>query len=118
MTAFVKLALILAAVAGLAAPAAGQDYPSRNVKIIVPFGAGGPADVYARFVGQYLGEALKRPFVIENRPGAGAARPAAAARMSASFTNVVNCRPSEVRGMLEQSAVLSSRQALRPKENG
>ena len=72
MTAFVKLALILAAAAGLAAPAVGQDYPSRNVKIIVPFGAGGPADVYARFVGQYLGESLKRPFVIENRPGAGA----------------------------------------------
>jgi len=36
----VKLALILAAAAGLTAPAAGQDYPSRNVKIIVPFGAG------------------------------------------------------------------------------
>ncbi|HKG83461.1 MAG TPA: tripartite tricarboxylate transporter substrate binding protein, partial [Beijerinckiaceae bacterium] len=72
MTPFVKLALILAAAAGLAAPAIGQDYPSRNVKIIVPFGAGGPADVYARFVGQYLGESLKRPFVIENRPGAGA----------------------------------------------
>ena len=72
MTTFVKLALILAAAAGLAAPAVGQDYPSRNVKIIVPFGAGGPADVYARFVGQYLGESLKRPFVIENRPGAGA----------------------------------------------
>ena len=72
MTAFVKLALILAAAAGLTAPAAGQDYPSRNVKIIVPFGAGGPADVYARVVGQYLSESLKQPFVVENRPGAGA----------------------------------------------
>jgi tripartite-type tricarboxylate transporter receptor subunit TctC len=38
----------------------------------VPFGAGGPADVYARVVGQHLSEAFKHPFVIENRPGAGA----------------------------------------------
>ena len=38
----------------------------------LPFGAGGPADVYARFIGQHLSEALKQPFVIENRPGAGA----------------------------------------------
>ena len=37
----------------------------------MPFGAGGPADVYARFIGQHLQEALKQPFVIENRPGAG-----------------------------------------------
>ena len=63
-----KLGLILAAI-GLSLPAAAQDYPSRNVKIVVPFGAGGPADVYARFVGQQLSEALKRPFIIENRPG-------------------------------------------------
>jgi tripartite-type tricarboxylate transporter receptor subunit TctC len=57
---------------GLAGPAAAQDYPTRAVKIIVPFGAGGPADVYARFVGQHLSEAFKQPFVIENKPGAGA----------------------------------------------
>src|SRR3712207_9102372 len=67
-----KLGLVLAAAAGIALPAGAQDYPTRNVKIIVPFGAGGPADVYARFVGQHLSEALKRSFVIENRPGAGA----------------------------------------------
>jgi tripartite-type tricarboxylate transporter receptor subunit TctC len=66
-----KLALALVA-AALAWPAAAQDYPSRNVKIIVPFGAGGPADVYARVIGQHLSESLKRSFVIENRPGAGA----------------------------------------------
>jgi tripartite-type tricarboxylate transporter receptor subunit TctC len=67
-----KLALAVAAAAVIAFPAPAQEYPSRNVKIVVPFGAGGPADVYARFLGQHLSEALKRPFVIENRPGAGA----------------------------------------------
>jgi tripartite-type tricarboxylate transporter receptor subunit TctC len=67
------LRFVLAAVAALAGSAgAAQDYPTRIVKIIVPFGAGGPADVYARVMGQYLSEALKQPFVIENRPGAGA----------------------------------------------
>jgi tripartite-type tricarboxylate transporter receptor subunit TctC len=70
------LRFVLAAVAAVAAlaasAAAAQDYPTRIVKIIVPFGAGGPADVYARVMGQYLSEALKQPFVIENRPGAGA----------------------------------------------
>ncbi len=65
--------LALAAAAFLLAPqtVAAQDYPTRSVKIIVPFGAGGPADVYARVLAQHLGESLKQPFVVENRPGAG-----------------------------------------------
>jgi len=55
----------------LVAPSRAQDYPAHTVRIIVPFGAGGPADVAARVVGNALAESLKQPFVIENRPGAG-----------------------------------------------
>ena len=51
--------------------ASAQDYPARPVHFIVPFGAGGPADVYARIIAQHLPEQLKQAFVVEDRPGAG-----------------------------------------------
>ncbi|MSP33079.1 MAG: tripartite tricarboxylate transporter substrate binding protein [Pseudolabrys sp.] len=52
-------------------PASAQTYPNRTVKLIVPFGAGGPADVYARVLAQHLSEETKQSFVVEDRPGAG-----------------------------------------------
>jgi len=64
----------LALVAALTlAPGAARadDYPSRPVKIIAPFGAGGPADSFTRIVAQELQKSLGQPFVVENRPGAG-----------------------------------------------
>jgi tripartite-type tricarboxylate transporter receptor subunit TctC len=71
MSRFAKAGAALAVLALFSLPAQGQDYPTKSVKIIVPFAAGGPADVYARFIGNHLSEALKQSFVIEDRPGAG-----------------------------------------------
>jgi tripartite-type tricarboxylate transporter receptor subunit TctC len=67
---------ICAAALGLAIAMSGtaafaQAYPNKPVKVIVPFAAGGPADNYARFIGQRLQEAMGQPFVVEDKPGAG-----------------------------------------------
>jgi tripartite-type tricarboxylate transporter receptor subunit TctC len=63
------LALSLAA-AALAAPAQ-EAYPSRPIKLVVPYAPGGPADLLARMVGEKLSTRLGQPVVIENKPGAG-----------------------------------------------
>ena len=71
MTLSQTLKFTAAAVALAAGLAQAQSYPNRPVKIVVPFAAGGPADNYARFMAQRLGEELKQTFVIDNKPGAG-----------------------------------------------
>ena len=66
-----KSACLALALLVFAASASAQNYPARTINLIVPFAAGGPADVYARFIGQRLQEALGQPFVVDDRPGAG-----------------------------------------------
>ena len=67
----VTLFALAGAVIASAPAAMADDYPSRPVKIIVPFGAGGPTDVYTRAIAEELRKSLHQPFVMENRPGAG-----------------------------------------------
>jgi tripartite-type tricarboxylate transporter receptor subunit TctC len=57
--------------AGLAKPAAAQNYPNQSIKMIISFGAGGGSDIVGRIVAQRMQEKLGQPVVVENRPGAG-----------------------------------------------
>jgi tripartite-type tricarboxylate transporter receptor subunit TctC len=68
---FLNLAASAAALPALSRIARAQAYPTRPVRLIVGFPAGGGADIVARLIGQWLSERLGQSFVIENRPGAG-----------------------------------------------
>ena len=75
----VHIVALTALICGAALPAQAQNYPNRPVRIILPFAAGGVADVTTRLVGEKLGEKLGQRFVIENMPGAGGIAAARAA---------------------------------------
>jgi tripartite-type tricarboxylate transporter receptor subunit TctC len=68
---FTRLLLAFLGLTAVISAQAQQAYPSRPVKIIVPFAASGPADNYARFMAQRLQDAMGQAFVVDNRPGAG-----------------------------------------------
>ena len=63
--------LAASALASLTCGAGAQTYPSKPIRMVVPFAAGGPTDVYARAVGQELTKLLGQPVIVDNRPGAG-----------------------------------------------
>jgi len=66
---FILLAAI--AVANVHAQAPGANYPAKQIRVIVPFPAGGPTDAIARAIGQKLSETWGQPVIVDNRPGAG-----------------------------------------------
>ena len=80
---FLHLAAGAAALPAFSRFAWAQAYPSRPVRIIAGFSAGGGVDLIARLIGQWLAEAFRQPFVVENRPGGGMqARPSTSASSS------------------------------------
>src|SRR3979411_1489900 len=87
MTGFLRAAVVvmicLLSFAGGVAPVSAADYPNRPVRWLIGFSAGGPVDVVARIMSQYLSERLGQQFVVENRAGSGGNIAAAAAINSA-----------------------------------
>src|SRR5439155_20838294 len=69
--AFLNLSAVAAAAAGVPRSGFAQAYPVKPVRVLVGFAAGGPTDILARLIGQWLSQRLGRQFIIEPRPGAG-----------------------------------------------
>ena len=68
---FLHLAAGAAALPAISRIARAQVYPTRPVRIVIGFAPGGPSDIVARLIGQWLSERLGQQFIIDNRPGAG-----------------------------------------------
>ncbi len=86
--------------------AIAQTYPSKSIRIIVPFGAGGPADLYARYLGQQMQQPLGQTLIIENRPGAG----------SIIGTDLVAKSPADGYTLLMMSNTHTINESLIPKK--
>ena len=99
---FLHLAATVAALPALSRFAWAQSYPSRPVRIVVGFSAGGIADVFARLIGQWLSERMGQQFVVENRTGAGSSRAVEAVAKSRSdgYTLVAIGSPNVINATL------------------
>jgi tripartite-type tricarboxylate transporter receptor subunit TctC len=103
---FASRAIAIGALALLTLPIQAQTYPTKPIRIVVPFAAGGPADVYARVLGRNMQETLGQPFVIENRPGGG----------SVVGTDVVAKAPADGYTLLLMSNTHTVNESLLPKK--
>jgi tripartite-type tricarboxylate transporter receptor subunit TctC len=83
-----------------------QSYPAKPIRVIVPFGTGGPADIYARFLGQHMQAPLGQPWVVEARPGAG----------SIIGTEIVAKSPADGYTLLVMSNTHTVNESLVPKK--
>ena len=100
-------ALGCVAVCAIHSPLApAQSYPTKPVRIIVPFGAGGPADIYGRFLGARLQDSMGQPFVVDDRPGAG----------SIIGTEIVQKSPPDGYTLLVMSNTHTVNESLVPKK--
>jgi len=100
------IVLVTATAIGVAPALWAQGYPVKPIRVIVPFGAGGPADIYARYLGQRLLEPLGQPFVVEDRPGAG----------SIIGTDIVAKSPPDGYTLLVMSNTHTVNESLVPKK--
>jgi tripartite-type tricarboxylate transporter receptor subunit TctC len=84
--------VLMASALGFANAALAQAYPSKHVKIVVPFPAGGPLDLTARLLAEQLAASMKQPFIVENRPGASGniGTDAVAKAMADGYTLLLN----------------------------
>ncbi|GMU71613.1 MAG: hypothetical protein AMXMBFR42_10770 [Burkholderiales bacterium] len=99
-------AIVPGALALFCTAALAQPYPTRPIRIVVPFAAGGPADVYARVLGRSMQEPLGQSFVVENRPGGG----------SVVGTDIVAKAPADGYTLLLMSNTHTVNESLLPKK--
>ena len=95
-TRLTRRALVLCALPLLAAQASAQAWPTKPIKLVVPFPPGGPTDTASRIVGEQLSQRLKQPVVVENKPGASGAIAAAQVAKTAGdgYTFVMLATPT------------------------